>query len=227
MDKKKIWHLENFNLLENLSQKEMMNLDGMAVMKNAAKNEIIYLSDESSDNIYFLKNGRIKISKYSDDGKELVLAVLGPGEIFGESALSGGDQHEEDAEAMEDAVICSIDHHKFTELMARNPELNLKIIKFIGFKLKKVQSKLEQLIFKNYEERIRYFIQEMADKYGKKIVGSTEIVLNLDLTHDNIAKLTATTRQKVSTVFNKLEQDDIIRYNRKKIIIKDYSKLSD
>ncbi|MCK5742756.1 MAG: Crp/Fnr family transcriptional regulator, partial [Chlorobi bacterium] len=174
MDKKKIWHLENFNLLENLSQKEMMNLDGMAVMKNAAKNEIIYLSDESSDNIYFLKNGRIKISKYSDDGKELVLAVLGPGEIFGESALSGVDQHEEDAEAMEDAVICSIDHHKFTELMARNPDLNIKIIKFIGFKLKKVQSKLEQLIFKNYEERIRYFIQEMADKYGKKIVGSTE-----------------------------------------------------
>ncbi|MDA3844387.1 MAG: Crp/Fnr family transcriptional regulator [Candidatus Kapabacteria bacterium] len=227
MDKKKIWHLENFNLLENLSQKEMMNLDNMAVMKNAAKNEIIYLSDESSDNIYFLKNGRIKISKYSDDGKELVLAMLGPGEIFGESVLSGGDQREEDAEAMEDAVICSIDHHKFTELMVRNPELNLKIIKFIGFKLKKVQSKLEQLIFKNYEERIRYFIQEMAVKYGKKIVGSTEIVLNLDLTHDNIAKLTATTRQKVSAVFNKLEQDDIISYNRKKIIIKDYSKLAD
>ena len=227
MDKKKIWHLENFNLLKSLSKKEMMNLDGMAMMKKANRKEIIYLSDEPSNNIYFLKEGKIKISKYSEDGRELVLSVLGPGEIFGELALADYEQHEEDAEVMEDAIICSIDHNKFTELLSRNPELNLKIIKFIGFKLKKVQSMLEQLIFKNYEERIRHFIKEMADNYGKKIAGTNEIVIILDLTHDNIAKLTATTRKKVSSTFSKLEKEGIISYNRKKIIIKDYSKLID
>ncbi len=220
---KKLWYLENFNILKALSKEEMMKLNERTRMRNCHKNEVIYLPYEKSNTIYFLKEGKVKISSVSEDGKEMIHAILGQGEIFGELAITGQGERKQIAEATEDALVCSIDVNEFSEFMQSNSRLNLSITKIIGFRLRKIQARLESLWFKSAPERIRSFIKDLTDEHGRDV--GDEKSVNLNLTHQEIANLTATTRQTVTSTLNDLEKKGIILYDRKRILIKQYDKL--
>ncbi len=221
---KKLWYLENFNILKALSKKEMMKLNERTKMRNCHKNEVIYLPYEKSNTLYFLKEGKVKIASVSEDGKEMIHAILGQGEIFGELAITDNQgERKQIAEATEDALICSIDVKEFGEFMQNNSNLNLSITKAIGFRLRKIQARLESLWFKSAPERIRSFIKDLADEHGRDV--GDEKVVQLNLTHQEIASLTATTRQTVTSTLNDLEKKKIIIYDRKRILIRKYDLL--
>lgn len=223
----KLWYFENFSMLDTLSKEEKEMLDKSAAMRSAPKNQILYFPDDASSTIYMLKAGKVKISKMSSDGKEIILALLHPGEIFGEMSIAGQEKREEVAEATEDSVICTVNLQDLLKMMEMNPKFNLQITKLIGFRLKKIQSRFESLIFKSAEERIKSFIGDMAEEYGRKILGNeNEREIRLKLTHEDIAKLTATSRQTVTTVLNDLGKSGIIAYDRSGIFVKDIKKLS-
>lgn len=192
-------------------------------MKTYAKGQMIYLPADPAKTIYFLKKGKVKISKYSDDGRELTKAILGPGELFGELSLAGADKRDEVAEVVDDAMVCIIHESDFRSYLAHHPRLNIKVTKLIGLRLKKVESRLESLYFKTSAERVQEFIKDLADNYGTKRNGEVEV--KLYLTHNEIAKLTANSRQNVTTILRSLEKDGIIYYDRKRIIIKKYDQL--
>ncbi len=220
---KKLWYLENFNILKALSKKEMMKLNEQTRMRNCHKNEIIYLPYEKSNTIYFLKEGKVKISSVSENGKEMIHAILGQGEIFGELAIADPSERKQIAEVTVNALVCSIDAKAFSEFMKNNSKLNLSITKIIGFRLRKIQARLESLWFKSAPERICSFIKDLTDELGINV--GDEKVVNLNLTHQQIANLTATTRQTVTSTLNDLEKREIILYDRKKILIKKYKEL--
>lgn len=223
----KLWYLENFSLLQVLSKEEIKHLDNLATMKNKPKHQVLYFPSDAADTIYILKKGQVKISRISPEGKEIILAILGPGEIFGELTITEQSQkREEIAEVKEDAILCMVNTADIKEMMAHNPKFNMAVLKLIGLRLKKVQSKLESLIFKTADERVISFIKELADEHGRKILGDPNLrEVKLGLTHADIAKLTATSRQTVTTVLNALEKKGIITYDRKKINIKNYHAL--
>lgn len=224
--KSKLWYFENFSMLSTLSKQEMGMLDKISQMRKASKSQVIYFPEDASSSIYMLKAGKVKITRISSEGKEIIMAILGPGEIFGELAITGQEKREEVAEASEDTVLCSVGIEELKKMMAINPKFNFQITKLIGFRLKKIQSRFESLIFKSAEERIKSFIKELAEEYGKQILGNpNERIINLHLTHEDIAKLTATSRQTVTTVLNDLEKKGLLTYDRKSIFVKQYGKL--
>lgn len=226
MSKTKIWFLENFSLLQVLSAEEMKMMDNMASMKDAPKNQVLYFSEDSANSIYLLKKGKVKISKISKEGREVILAILGPGEVFGELSITGQEKREEIAEVTEDAVICKVGILDFESMMEHNPKFNLQVTKLIGFKLKKIQNRLENLIFKTSDQRVKSFIKETVMELGRDIIGEdNQKVVELRLTQEVIAKLTATSRQTVTTVFNDLEERGIIKYDRKRIFVRDMKAL--
>ena len=222
----KIWYLENFSMMSVLSQDEIMEMDKKAAMRNAVKNQIIYFPEDISTTLYMLKEGKVKISKQSPEGKEIILAILHPGEVFGELSITGQEKREEIAIATEDAVICMVDVKDLHMLMEKNPKFNMSITKLIGFKLKKIQNRFESLVFKSSEERVSSFIKELAEEHGKAILGNPEEkLIQLKLTHDDIAKLTSTSRQTVTSTLNALEKSGVILYDRRSIFVKQLSKL--
>ncbi|MBF8965485.1 Crp/Fnr family transcriptional regulator [Pontibacter sp. FD36] len=226
MAQTKLWHLENFSMLHILSKSEMEAMDRMAVMRNMPRNQVIYFPEDTSDTVFLLKKGKVKISRLSESGKEMILAILGPGEIFGELSITGQVKREEIAEATEDAVICSVSISDFQRMMEMNPKFNLQVTKFIGFRLKKIQSRLEGLIFKTAEQRVRYLLKELAEEHGRQIINNPEErVVKMRLTHEDIAKLSATSRQTVTTVLNDLEKHGLISYDRSRIFVRKYSEL--
>lgn len=226
MSKTKIWFLENFSMLQVLSAEEMKMMDNMASMKDVPKNQVLYFSEDSANSIYLLKKGKVKISKISKEGREVILAILGPGEVFGELSITGQEKREEIAEVTEDAVICKVGISDFESMMEHNPKFNLQVTKLIGFKLKKIQNRLENLIFKTSDQRVKSFIKETVMELGRDIIGEdNQKVVELRLTQEDIAKLTATSRQTVTTVFNDLEKKGIIKYDRKRIFVRDMKAL--
>ncbi len=213
-------------MLSILNKNELEALDKKAVMRNMPKNQVIYFPEDTSNTVFLLKAGKVKISKMSESGKEMILALLGPGEIFGELSITGQAKREEIAEATEDAVICSVSVNDFQNMMEMNPKFNLQVTKLIGFRLKKIQSRLENLIFKTADQRVRFFIKELAEEHGRAIMGNPEErVVKMRLTHDDIAKLSATSRQTVTSVLNEMEKHGLIAYDRSRIFVKQFSRL--
>lgn len=220
----KLWYLENINLFKELPTEELMKIEKTTTMRTADKGQYIYFPAEPSSSVYFLKKGRIKIGSYSDEGKEIIKRIMEPGEIFGELSLSGEGTRTDFAQAMEDeAIICAMPLNEMEHLMEHNSKLSLRVTKMIGFRLRRMERRLKDVIFKDARTRIIDFIKEMADTQGKKI--GHEILVTHRLTHQDIANLTATSRQTVTTVLNDLKDKNLIYLRRRKILIRDLNKL--
>lgn len=193
-------------------------------MKTAGKNEYIYFPEEPSSVIFFLKQGRVKIGSYSDDGKEVIKAILNPGEFFGELGLAGESKRTDFAMAMDNDVrFCAMNVPDIKDMMANNASLSLAITTTIGERLRKVERRLESLIFKDAQTRIIEFIIELANDYGKAV--GDEILVKHNLTHQDIASLTATSRQTVTSVLNMLKDDNKIHLERNRLLIRDLNAL--
>ncbi len=212
-EKTKIWYLQNFNLFDGMTESSMEMIDNNSKMKSSSKREIIYFPEERSDNIYLLKEGKVKISRVSEDGKKMTLQLIGPGEIFGESSILGQEKRENIAEVIEDAVICSINRNMFQEMLASNPQMNLTINKFIGLRIRKIQAHVEDLVFKDAKERVVAFLKRYTTSFGKKMIDGW--MVRPFLTHQEIAELTATSRQTVNTILNELVDNQDIKYTRR------------
>lgn len=220
----KLWHLERINLLQNLSEEEMRYLDEKTQVKIADKNQYVYFPNEPSKVLFFLKKGRIKIGSFSEDGKEIIKTILYPGEVFGEMGVLGEDKRMDFAIAMDkETRMCTISTDEFRNVMAKNPALGLEVTKTIGEKLRKIERRLESLIFKDARQRVIDFMMETAAKYGKQI--GDEILVKHNLTHQDIANLTATSRQTVTTVLNDLKDNDLIYMERNRFLIRKIDQL--
>jgi CRP/FNR family cyclic AMP-dependent transcriptional regulator len=170
MDETNLWYLENFSMLSPLSAGEIIELERRTVFWEVKKGQAIYFPGDTADNLYMLKRGKVKISRRSAKGKEVIMAILGPGEIFGELALTGQDSREEVASAVEDAILCSMRVDQFENVMINNPKFHLQITKLIGDRLSNFERRMERLIFKSAEQRIRCFVRELAEEHGRVIL---------------------------------------------------------
>jgi CRP/FNR family cyclic AMP-dependent transcriptional regulator len=219
--KSKLWFFENCNFLESMNREEKMELSECSVMKEVKKDESVYLPHDISSRIYFLKEGKVKIVSFSEDGRELIHGILKAGEIFGELALAGESQRENFATVTEDSLICQVAVTEFERILKNNPMLNLEVTKLIGFRLKRIRTRLERMWFKSAKERIKFLLSELADDHGQKTNDGIEIPLRLK--HHEIASLAATTRQTASTILSSMVKAGEIEYDRRRILIKKHS----
>lgn len=224
MEKSKLWYLENFNLFKGLSKADMMDLAAKTTMKTADKKQFIYFPDEPSKTVFLLKEGRVKIGTYTDDGKEIIKAVLQKGEIFGELSLVGEEKRKDFAQAMDNnTMICAVSISTLNEMMQSNSSMGLKITKIVGWRLKKIENRLESMIFKDARARIVGFLKDQALEHGRPV--GTEMLIQNTLTHKDIANLTATSRQTVTTILNELREANHIYFDRRRILIRDMGKI--
>ncbi len=220
----KFWYLKHFNILEAVDKATMMKLNDMTTMSTVKANQPIYFPDEQSASIFFLKEGRVKISRISPEGQEIILDIIGPGELFGELGLiDQNSDRDEIAQTMEETLICTMRVKDFESLMMGDPNLNLKVTKWMGLRLRKFEERIPDLMFKDVNKRIVGFLAKYAEEFGK--IKDGVVTIRPALSHQDIGYLTGCARQTVTTVLNKLRSDEIIDFDRKHLLIKDYNKL--
>ena len=216
----KMWYLKQINIFKDLPEKELQNLDRIAIHKYLRKKELIYLPGDKSDKVYLLKEGRVKVSRLSEDGREMTMVILEPGEIFGESALySEEEQRSTMAEALDDAMICTVYKNEFEAMLQREPALSLRVTKAIGKRRREIESRLEDMVFRSVPSRLAHLLLRLSDKYGQE--KEDGLFLNVDLTHLEIANLIGSTRETTTTQLNNLKRDGLISVKSRKIYITD------
>lgn len=224
-EKSKLWYFEDVDLFEILCPTKSNNLEKKHNPNVYKKDEYVYFTNDASLNIYMIAEGRVKIGTHLRDGKEIVKSILGKGEIFGELALAGEDKRSDYAQVMDDGTrVCPMTIEGLKELMNENKQLSLKIFKILGFRLRKMERRIESLVFKDARTRIVEFLKEMAEEKGQKV--GFEMMIKNHLTHKDIASLTGTSRQTVTTVMNELREQNIINFDRRRILIRDMAKLA-
>jgi CRP-like cAMP-binding protein len=220
-----LWYLENIDVTGLFCPKKVgrgeVDQHSHKVFK---KGEYIYLPDEQADRLYFLTEGRVKIGSYADNGKEITKAILNKGEVFGELSLIGEETRRDFAYAMEDTSLCTLTVPDMKALMRDHNSLSLFLMKIMGSRMLEMEQRLEALVFKDSRTRIIEFLHSLATNKGQR-VGYEQVVRKF-MTHQEIANLTATSRQTVTTVLNDLRNKNILTFDRRRLLVRDMELLA-
>jgi CRP/FNR family transcriptional regulator len=162
--------------------------------------------------VYLLCEGYVKIATTSEEGKEVIKYLIKPGKLFGEMILLEDSEHEGDyAVALQDAVISFIDTEKLKSAIKTDLELRKDIFFQLATRIKQAETRWLSMTFHDAFTRVCDFIVDFTLDFGTKRGKAMEV--NNFLTHDDIAKLTATSRQTVSRIFNYLRKQNMLEYN--------------
>lgn len=215
-----LWYFESVDLFKTLCPHKTRDLGTDHAFLQFQKDEFVYFPEEKADHIFMVAEGRVKVGHYLDNGKEVVKSILSRGEIFGELALADEDRRTDFAQALdENTIICPLSLCDLKSMMAENKELSLRLIKLMGLRLMKLERKLELLVFKDARTRVIEFLKDAAAWKGRRV--GSETMIPSRLTHRDIAALTATSRQTVTTILNELKCKNLIYFDRRKILIRD------
>ena len=212
----KYWFLEEFNLFRKLGVITMMSICEILEMDNIDKGSIINLQTVDKRSIFFLKKGVVKIV---DKNTHTVKYVVKRGNIFGELSLYDENMaSEEVAYALEDCIICYIEAERMEALMQKHKSLKNGILKIYGTRIKRLERRLHDLLYKDSHVRIKEFIADYVTEFGEPDEIGNLVAKNL-LTHKDIAGLTSTSRQTVSNTLSNMRKDGEIEYDTKRIVM--------
>ncbi len=213
----KFWYLRNHKLFSTLSNSEIDDLCIITKHKGAKKGEAIYFGEDLQNRIFLLKKGIIKIVEYNDKGDEVIKDIMQKGDLFGAIGSDDSMNKESAVTISSEAIVCSFRISDFENILAKNPDIALQYFKFLGLKLKKIENKYTNLVFKDVRSRLIAFLNDWTTAEGRK-VGFDWVVENY-LTHQDIAGLICSTRQTVTQLMRDLETEGHIKYDRKEILI--------
>jgi CRP/FNR family transcriptional regulator, cyclic AMP receptor protein len=169
--------------------------------------------------------GKIKIGTFALDGREVIKEILQPEQPFGDMAIAGEKTHSDFAQAMGDEVeILTVRMSDFLHLMQANSNLMFSCLQHLNQRLMRVEDRLASLVLKDARERIIEFLIDTAGREGRKV--GYETLVKHQLTQQEIANLTGTSRQTVTSVLNDLRKSNLIYFNRNSILIRDLQNLS-
>lgn len=223
MAEQSLWYAENIDLETTLKTNKSVEAEFTARKVKFKKGDYIYLPEENSDTIYFIFSGKIKIGNYKVSDKEVITAMLQKGDVFGEVSIITDDRRKDFAQAAIDSEVSVFKQEDFKKLMSDNASLGLLFMKIMGNRVMEMEDRLESLVFKDSKTRIIEFLLLSIHKNGQRI--GYEWVLRNFITHQDIANLTATSRQTVTMVLNDLRNQNIIQFDRKRLLVRDLEKL--
>jgi len=214
-----LWYLQRSPLFDGLSAQEMDDLIAAGRLVGVSKGDEIYAEGDPGQTVYFVKLGGVKIITTNADGKDITLAYLGELELFGETALADRSPRQQRAVATEESCLIAFEVEFIEQLMARQPALGLSITKFVGLRLKKIQTRLQSLMFRSPLQRVAGLLLELADDFGEKDAASGDIELKIRITHSEIASLIGVTRESVTYALGQLELDELVRVVKRRIYL--------
>lgn len=215
--------LENSPLLAVLTPEERLMLHQTAVVQRFAKHQVIYKPGQAATKVYFLLKGLVKVTVHAEK-KDIIKYVVRPGSLFGESCLTGEPQRRDFAYVMDEMIeVLELDGPTVLTVMRRNFAFAQSLLHFLGARLRYTETQLEKVVLKDSKSRIMEFLQQMGHEQGKQI--GFETLVKHNMTHQDIADLTGTSRQMVTAVLNQLKRSNVLYFNRKKILFRDLNSL--
>lgn len=222
-ERSKLWYLKNINLFKSLSEEQMRMIEQHTLMREVRRRELLYLPGDAGDRVYILKRGLVKISALQADGREVILALMRPGEVFGEEAVLDNAPRDHMAEAYEDALLCIVNKADFLDMLRLYPEMAFQVTKLIGFRLRTLRTRVEKLLFRGATARLAAILLDLAHDHG--VPDGTGVRLPLRLSQQDLASLIGVTRESVNLSLTELKRQGCVAVEGRTIRLLDVAAL--
>ena len=226
----RVWYIKNLDLFEGLHDISAMSVAGNAGEILLEPRQIITFQGDQPRVVYVVIAGRIQVSHLLPDGREVILAYLGPGDIWGsvdevESDAPANTMDSHQAMAQTATCLLQFDAGYFHHMLSRRPRVAFKIIRQLGLRKRRVELRLINLCFKTNLQKLASLLLELAETYG----AATEngIRIGLGLTHQEMGAMVGMTREQVTKLFTQLRESGAIETVKGRIILRDLDRLRD
>ncbi|KJS82308.1 MAG: hypothetical protein JM58_15290 [Peptococcaceae bacterium BICA1-8] len=216
--------LRKVSLFSDLDDALLELVINVIEFKDFPKNKIIFLEGDPGAAFYFIKSGKVKISKLSEAGREIIVHFLGAGDIFAEVTLFQKNAvYPATAEVIEDATVGIIRNKNLEKLVLDNPQMALELIRALTTKIVSIQERIRHLGANDAAERTIQVLLALSDGHGSKTKKGIELCVNI--TRQDLAAFVGTTRETTSRILSKLNQAGVIDISGKSIVITDFEGL--
>lgn len=215
--------IKHFTFFSDLQEEDLESIANITIERNYKKNMLVFMEGEPGEAFYYIKSGKVKIFRTYEDGKEHIINIFSEGEVFGEATLFSNIPYPASASIYEDSVIGIIKNSELEELVRKNTDLALKIIKVLAKKLVLSQHKIKDLAFNDVFARTASQILKLASDYGQKV--DKGIIIDIDLSRQELADMVGTTRETVSRAISKFKKEKSVTEEKDKLILLNPEKL--
>lgn len=208
--------LKSVDLFSSLSDEELGEIIDRTYIQHFKRNETVLYEDKSNKFMYIVLTGRVKVSNYTEEGKEIILAIMQRGEYFGEMSLIDGKTTSAEVSALKDSLIAKITKENFyLMLSSHKPSLD-NLLQTLCSRFRSKIETIKMLNYNNASQRIIILFEKLSKKYGKTTDGVVE--LELELTHQEISDMTGLARQTVTKIIDKWKKDKYLSISKQKHI---------
>jgi CRP-like cAMP-binding protein len=215
--------LKQIDLFKNLSDEELKELESHIVTSTYRKKEDIFTEGDAPEWFYIVSSGKVKVTKISHDGKEIILEIISPYDIFGGVAVLRNFPYPANAIAMEDTETLKISRKNLMRLVDRFPNLMFCIALQLGDRMKSSYDSLKNIALERVEARIAALLLKLGNKVG--VETDEGLMIDMRLTKQDVADMVGTTVETSIRTFSKFKKDKLVTDSDGKIIIKDREKL--
>ncbi len=218
----KIKELRKIPIFYRLNDDSLKYISQIVSTRVYDKGEVILLEEDTGNNLYLIKSGRVKVTRINSDGDEVILTMLGEGEFFGEMAIFGGVTRSANVTALEKSEVLILTRQDFLSLLKKHPDISIYLLEEMASRLRKSDQLIKDLSLSNAEHKIAMSIVRLSEELGKIKQGQVEIE---DFPYQkDIANMAGTSRETVSRTLKKFEKKGYIEKKGRKLIIFDYHK---
>ena len=195
--------LRRVPLFEVLKDDDLEAIARVTITRSYDKDQVIILAEEEGDALFIIADGQVKVSIVSEDGREVILSLLGEGAVFGELSLLDGKPRSANVVATQDTELYMVRRADFLQLIYKVPQIAVGLLAERAARLRKTDRKIEGLALLDVTSRISETLLQLADEQGSE----TKFGVSLEErpTHQQLASMSGTTRETVSRVLKRLE----------------------
>lgn len=188
-----------------------------------AKGEIIFQEGEPGDRLYVILEGKVKLGRSSNDGRESLLAILGPGEMFGELSPFDPGPRTSTAAALTDAVILALSNEQLRPWLAGRPEVAAALLQALARRLRRTNEAMADLVFSDVPGRVAKALMDLGEKFGE--ITAEGLMVTHDMTQEELAQLVGASRETVNKALADFAQRGWIRLESRQVMILDVERL--
>lgn len=215
--------LKNIPLFSELNTGQLEQITHISKLEKYSKNKLLFLEGDSYRGFYIMLEGSVKIYKTSPEGKEVILHIIKPTFPFADVPLFEGGSYPANAQTLEDSIILFIAKDEFMNLILKNPEIIIKITAGFAKRLRLMGNQLEDITLKEVSNRLAKYILDEVKRNGTDKL--PEPFLKLTISKSTIASLLGTITETLSRTFKKLQNENVIQVEGKKIFVTDFNHL--
>jgi CRP-like cAMP-binding protein len=196
------------------------NMDSVKI----AKGSVLFAEGDEGDHLYVIVEGKLKLGTSSGDGRENLLSILGPGEMFGELSLFDPGPRTSTATAVTDAKLLSLGQEKLIPWLATNPNVSLQLLARLAQRLRRTNEAVGDLVFSDVPGRVAKALIDLGERFGKQT--DEGLFVHHDLTQEELAQLVGASRETVNKALADFAGRNWLKLDGRAVLITDFERLS-